>query len=128
MQDSIQLQTPPAVGATGTGDAGATVESPAIIEGVIKSIGIKYLLTPPAGSSDVVIATAGVGDQPVQTILTLTNAATDRTVYPRQDMHDDVGAVEEADDTEFRISDKIVVTTDDMNDDDYVVVTINFES
>ena len=69
-----------AVGANGSATANAS--STQIISGRILGLYVKYNDSPPAGTTDVTIATAG-GTAPAQTILTLTNAATDKWVYPR---------------------------------------------
>jgi hypothetical protein len=66
----------------GNGVATANQTSVQVVTGRILGLYVKYNDSPPAGTTDVTIATAG-GTAPAQTILTLTNAATDKWVYPR---------------------------------------------
>jgi hypothetical protein len=64
------------------GSATANQSTANVIEGRIVAVGIKYLDSPPAGTTDVTIATAG-NNGPAQTILAISNAATNAWFYPR---------------------------------------------
>ena len=78
----------------GDGVATANTDHTAVVVGLLLGVYIKYNLTPPAGTTDVVIATAGAGAAPpANTILTITNSATDAWYYPRHVTHDETGAV-----------------------------------
>jgi hypothetical protein len=69
-----------AVGADGSATANADTNN--VVSGRIVAVGLSYLETPPAGTTDVVVATKGTNG-PAQTILAISNAATDGWFYPR---------------------------------------------
>ena len=66
----------------GNGVATANADSNNVVAGRIVAVGVTYLDSPPAGTTDVVVATKGVNG-PAQTILSIANAATDGWFYPR---------------------------------------------
>lgn len=68
------LNTGVAAGGAGTATNNAT--STVALSGVVRSIYVRYNDSPPAGTTDVTIATAGT-NAPALTLLTLTDAATD---------------------------------------------------
>lgn len=70
------------VAAGNNGAATANADTGVVISGRVVAIGVAYLDSPPAASTDVVVATKGANG-PAQTLLTLTNAATDGWFYPR---------------------------------------------
>lgn len=82
---SLPLVTPVAVGANGSATANVTGN----LFGEILAVGVTYLGTPPAGTTDLVLVAVGAaiggegGAAPDQTILSIANAATDGWFYPR---------------------------------------------
>lgn len=106
-----------AVGADGSATANAT--GTAIICGEIYGVYVRYNDSPPAGTTDVTIATAGT-DHPAVTILTLTDGATDGWRYPRVALATNAGAAVTYDGTRpiygnIPIADKIKVTIAQAN-------------
>lgn len=73
------------------GSATANTNSTIILTGRVLAIYIRYNDSPPAGTTDVIIATAGT-NAPANTLLTLTDAATDGWFYVRHKVHDETGA------------------------------------
>jgi hypothetical protein len=69
-----------AVGGNGVATANA---DGGVVSGRIVAVGVEYLDSPPAGTTDVVVATKGGGSGPAQTILSIANAATSGWFYPR---------------------------------------------
>lgn len=78
-----------AVGSNGSATANA--DTGVIISGRIVAVGVVYLDSPPAGTTDAVIATKG-NYGPAQTILSISNAATNGWWYPRVGTHSTAGA------------------------------------
>ena len=68
-----------AVGNNGAATANA---DSGVVSGRIVAVGLEYLDSPPAGTTDVVVATKG-SRGPAQTILSIANAATNGWFYPR---------------------------------------------
>lgn len=66
----------------GNGVATANADSGIVVSGRVVAVGLVYLDSPPAGTTDVVVATKG-SEGPAQTILSLANAATNGWFYPR---------------------------------------------
>lgn len=73
------------------GSATANADTGVIISGRIVAVGVVYLDSPPAGTTDVTVATRG-NNGPAQTILSISNAATDGWWYPRAATHSTAGA------------------------------------
>lgn len=73
------------------GSATANADTGVIISGRVIAVGVVYLDSPPAGTTDVVVATKGTNG-PAQTLLSLANAATDGWWYPRVGAHSTAGA------------------------------------
>lgn len=69
-----------AAGADGVATANATTTT--VITGRVIGLYVRYNDDPPAGTTDVTIATAG-NSAPALTLLTLTNAATSKWLWPR---------------------------------------------
>jgi hypothetical protein len=116
-----------AVGANG--EATASTTSAQIVTGRVLGLYVKYNDSPPAGTTDVVIETAGV-THPAVTIVTLTNQATSKWVYPRVTPQGVTG-VDLAALTVLEpapIADKIKVTIDDANANDNVDVWLLVEN
>lgn len=78
-----------AAGSAGSATANATTA--VAVRGAVHAVYIEYLDSPPAGTTDVTIATAGI-DHPAQTILSIANAATSGWWYPRAATHSTAGA------------------------------------
>lgn len=111
--------------AGGAGVATANATSSIIIKGRVLSVYIEYLGTPPAGTTDATVATAGVSALPAVTIVTLANAATDIVKYPRVGVHktDGTNATYDGTNQIFEpqyIHDKVTVTIAGANDADYI--------
>ncbi len=121
-----------AVGATGTGDATSYGTSPRV-HGKIHAVYVKYNESPPAGTTDVTIATLGTSPSvPAITILSLANAATDALKYPRVQVHGTDGVALTTDGTriltdKIAVDDAIKVTIAQANDGDNADVWICLE-
>ena len=78
-----------------TGGAGVSTSNfttNKIAVGEVLAISVKYNGAPPAGTTDVIIKTVGTSpEMPSQTLLTLTDAATDFLFMPRVLPHDVAG-------------------------------------
>lgn len=74
------------VAAGGAGVATANVDSTIIIKGYLIGLYVRYNDAPPAGTTDVLIATKGT-NAPAQTLFSLANAATDGWFQPRVPVH-----------------------------------------
>ena len=110
-----------AVGGDGVATANSTTPTAAL--GALLRLYIKYNLTPPAGTTDVTIATAGT-DAPAQTILTITNAATSGWFYPRVESVDNTGSATGVYEL-FILNDKVTVTIGGANANDNADVTLD---
>lgn len=87
-----------AAGSAGSATANATTT--VRISGFLQGVYVKYNDSPPAGTTDVTIATLGTSPAPpAVTLLTLTNAATDGWFYPRVQVHSTAGAAATLDGT-----------------------------
>lgn len=74
--------------AGGNGSATANANSPHIVSGSVSAIYVKYNDSPPAGTTDVTIATLGTTPAaPAQTLLAVADSATDSWYYPRALTH-----------------------------------------
>lgn len=83
------LNTGDTTGGAGTSTSNAT--SSVRICGEVKGVYVRYNGSPPAGSTDLTVATSGTS-HPAVTILTLSNAATDGWHYPRIGVESTAGA------------------------------------
>jgi hypothetical protein len=115
------LQTSAASG--GAGVATGTITSGSQISGRVVGAYVKYLDSPPAGTADVVIETAGV-NHPVETILSIANAATDGWFYPKTASHLNTSGAAIANEYQngVPVQDAVKVTLAQANDNDYVQV------
>lgn len=88
----IKISSGTAVGADGSATANSITTTP--IFGEVYALYVKYNDDPPAGSTDVTVATAGTGSgaHPSVTILSLTNANTSGWFYPRIGVQTTAGA------------------------------------
>lgn len=113
------INTGAATGGAGAATANAT--TPGIITGRIMGVYVKYNDTPPAGTTDVTVATVGTR-HPATTILALTNAATDTWKYPSIQQCDTAGSAVAGAYQGILVSDQIKVTIAQANDNDNVDV------
>lgn len=129
-----RLMGPLSSGAAVGGAGVATANSSTLfeVEGCLIAVGIKYLDSPPAATTDVVIATVG-DNGPGQTLLSITNAATDGWFYPRVETVSTSGAalLYAADGTAVTdrlvVADRINVKIDQANAGDSVNVWLLME-
>jgi hypothetical protein len=71
--------------AGGVGVSTANADSPQVVSGLLYAVYIEYVGSPPAGTTDVTIATGGNQDpDSAVTLLSIENAATDGWFFPRQ--------------------------------------------
>lgn len=107
------------VAAGGAGVATNNATSAARISGEVMGIYVQYNDSPPAGTTDVTVATAGsAGAVPAQTLLTLTDQATSKLVYPRALVQDTAGADIAGSYTPIVICDHVKVTIAQANNGD----------
>lgn len=78
-----------AAGSAGSATANQTTTAP--LCGEVVAVYVRYNDSPPAGTTDVTVATAGNAAPPL-TLLTLTDGATDGYRYPRAQVQDLTGA------------------------------------
>jgi hypothetical protein len=121
----MTLQNPETIIVTGaTGGAGvatANTNSTNVINGTIERIYLEYTDSPPAGTTDVTIATIVT---PTVPILTITNAATDGWFYPMAQAQNQAGADITNQGKPIVINDRVKVTIAQANNDDGVTATI----
>lgn len=125
------ISTAAAVG--GNGVATGNVVTPNRVIGKLMAVHIAYLDSPPAATADVTIATQGTDPAPpAQTILTISNSATDAWYSPRLQVHTNLGAGATLDGTRPMLEpvvlhDKLVITLAQANANDYVTVWLLVE-
>lgn len=66
----------------GAGVATANADTSNVVAGRVIAVGLVYLDSPPAATTDVTVATKGTNG-PAQTLLSIANAATNGWFYPR---------------------------------------------
>jgi len=110
----------------GAGVSTATTTTDKVIRGWITAIYLEYTGSPPAATTDVTIAEAIVDDP--QTILTITNGATDGWYYPLHQAQDETGTDLFGTGMPIIVADKIIATIAQANDDDGVIVTLIYET
>lgn len=107
----------------GNGVATANATSKVEISGYVVGVYVKYNDAPPAGTTDVTIATLGTSPAaPSRTILTLTDTATDGWFYPQANVCSTAAANQAAIWTKIPIADYVKVTIDQANAADNVDV------
>lgn len=120
------INTGVSAGGAGVATANATTTNP--LYGEVLAVYVKYNDSPPAGTTDVTVATQGTSPAvPALTFLTLTDAATDGYFYPRTILHDLTGTAVTFDNTNeiygpVAIADKVKVTIAQANNGDSVDV------
>jgi len=132
----LQLYGPLNTGAAagGAGVATANASSTVTLSGLVRAVYVKYNGSPPAGTTDVTIATVGTSpNAPALTILTLTNAATDGWFNVRHQVHDNTGTALTLDGTRTNVDlvpihDLVKATIAQANNDDSADVWILYEA
>ena len=105
--------------AGGAGVATATGVSTHVVSGLLIGAYILYNGSPPAGTTDVTIATQGTTPAPpAYNLLVVTDAATDGWFYPRVNAHDTAAAAQSTVWELLPIHDIVSVTIAGANDDD----------
>lgn len=115
------LETPVATG--GAGAATGTITTPVPVRGYIMGVYVQYIDSPPAGTTDVTVETAGT-HAPAQTVLAIVNGATDGWRYPQTIAHLNTSGAAIADlySSGVPVDDFIKVTMAQANDNDQVKV------
>lgn len=118
-----------AVGAAGV--ATANQNTPGPVFGELIAVAVKYNDSPPAGTTDVVIKTAGGSAAnkypPAQDILTITNAAADGWFYPTDEVVSQAAAAVTGVQSRLALSDFVNVKIDGANAGDSVDVWLLVE-
>ena len=119
-----------AVGADGA--ATKSEETPWAIVGKLLAVGIVYKDSPPAASTDVTVDTVAENGMPSQSVVSLTNAATDTVVYPSQNITINTGVAQTYDGTRniknpLVVAGRFTIAITGANAADYVVVTFVYE-
>ena len=132
MIESIRVETGLTSGGSGSSMANATSTHP--VTGKILAVILEYLGSPPAASTDVVVATAGK-NHPAITLLTIANASTNNMFLVRHKVVDEAGANISYEATNAKdvydspvIADFVKVTISQANDADEVVALILYET
>jgi hypothetical protein len=135
MSSSIQWVGPFNSGAAagGAGVATANASSNHKLCGKVHAIYVKYNDSPPAGTTDILIATVGTSPAvPAITLLSIANAATDTLKYPRAQVHGTDGSALTLDGTriafdKIAIDDVVNVKIDQANNGDSIDVWLALE-
>jgi len=117
------LQTAPATG--GAGLAGANIDSTHPIQGMLHSMYVEYLDSPPA-TTDVIIKTKGT-HAPVITLLTLTNKNTSGWFKPRYAVHDNLGVAIANEYDREAVNDYVNISIAQADNNDYIKVWLKLE-
>lgn len=121
--ERITIACTPAVGEDGV--ATVTVISTAQVEGTIRAIYLEYLASPPAATADVTISEAY--NSPAQSLLTVTNGATDGWRYPMAQADNQAGTDITNQGAPIVVHDYIKVVLAQVDANDGVNVTIVYE-
>ena len=127
---TISLLGPFSSGVAAGDDGAATNNSTTVnvLSGIVRRIDIAYLDSPPAGTTDVTIATAGI-NAPAETLYYKANSATDGSFYPETLFNLNTDGAEIASLYDFMaIHDKVKVTIAGANAADYINVYIYLEN
>ncbi len=130
MVDRVVLLTAAAAG--GAGVATGTVTSGRVISGKILAVHLRYIGSPPAATADVTLKDGGKTVPTQQTILSITDAATDGWFYPRVPVKTNANVAITYDNTRpvhehYVVSDHLVLTLAQADNDDQVEATVYFE-
>ena len=116
-----------AVQTGGAGTGTANTDTGITFDGLLHGVYIQYEGSPPAGTTDVTIATKGDGiPAAAVTLLEISNAATDGWFFPRLLTESAAAASNTADYDEYPVHDQINVKIAQANTDDYVQVWFAF--
>jgi|SaaInl8_200m_RNA_FD_contig_31_801865_length_503_multi_3_in_0_out_0_1 hypothetical protein len=118
-----QIAVTPAAG--GAGVATANAVTPDIVDGIIRGVYLEYTDSPPAGTTDVTIVEKS--QDPAVSVLTVTNAATDRWFFPLAQAQNQAAADITNQGAPLAVSDYLKVTIAQANNGDGVTATILWE-
>jgi len=116
----------------GAGTATKSEETPWAIVGSLLAVGIVYKDSPPAATTDVTVSTVAEGGMPSQSVVSLTDAATDTVIYPTHSLTNAAGAAQTYDGTRaikapLVVAGRFTIAIAQANEGDYVVVTFVYE-
>lgn len=115
------ITTPVSTG--GAGSSTATITTTKNISGIVAGVYVKYNDSPPAGTTDVTVATQGTSPKaPARNILALTDAATDGWYHPVDQSNAVTGGAIANEYERIVIDDLVVVTIAQANDGDSVSI------
>lgn len=112
-----------ATGGTGTATAFALTDKP--VDGEVIGVHLAYKDSPPGATTDVSIVEASAS--PAQSVLAVSNAATDGWFYPLAAGVNQAGAAITNSGRPIKVSDTLKVTIAQANDGDGVTATIVFD-
>ena len=116
------------VAAGGDGEATNNATTVNVLSGIVRRIDIAYLGSPPAATTDVTIATAGV-NAPAETIYYKESSSADGSFYPETLFNLNTTGAAIASLYDFMaIHDKVTVTIAGANAADYINVYIYLEN
>jgi hypothetical protein len=122
----IRRETISALTATGGAGAATATATSSPINGIIRAVYLDYQDSPP-GTTDVTLVEDGTA--PVQTVLSVANAATDGWFYPMaQGVLNSTGAAITNQGTLVVVNRPLTLTIAQANNDDGVIATIIYES
>lgn len=122
---AIRQTTIAVTGATGgAGVATATGYSDGVVDGEIVALHFAYLDTPPA-TTDVTITESGVS--PAQTIITVSDAATDGWFYPMAQAVNQANAAITNQGRPIRVAGQLKAVIAQANNGDGVTVTVRWD-
>lgn len=112
----------------GAGAAGANADTTTTVTGLLVAVYVKYIDSPPAGTTDVVVKTKGTDPSaPSLTLLSITDAATDGWFYPRANIHNTSGTAQTSTWTLLPVYDMINVAIAQANNNDNIDVWLLVE-
>lgn len=119
-----QISALTATGGAGVATATAT-SSP--VNGVIHAVHLAYQDSPPAGTTDVTLVEAGT--TPVQTILSISNAASDGWFYPmaQSNLNTATGSTITNQGVPIAVNRPLTLTIAQANNGDGVIATVVYE-
>ena len=113
------LLTPLSTG--GAGVSTSNIDSAVSIHGKLYAVHLEYLGAPPAGTTDVTLATQGTSPlPPAQILLAVVDGATDGWFYPRAQIDDEAGVAVAAAFDHFPLADFVNLLIAQANDGDQV--------
>lgn len=110
-----------AAGGAGVATNNSTITT--TVRGLVAAVYVKYNDSPPAGTTDVTVATLGTSPSaPALTLLSITNAATDGWFFPRAVEHLNSDGTALTSHTYLPVEDRVKVTIAQANNGDSVDV------